>query len=89
MALGKCLVRDGVFLHYGTLHVFTYIFKGNSIGTWTRKLLSLWVGVLGTREGLGFVRSMSWLEANVNPRRCGGKAILGQGIGIAEPDFWL
>jgi hypothetical protein len=41
VALGKCLVRDGVFLHYGTLHVFTYIFKGNSIGTWTLKLLSL------------------------------------------------
>jgi hypothetical protein len=53
MALGKCLVRDGVFLHYGTLHVFTYIFiKGNSIGTWTRKLLSLWVGVLGRRGGV-------------------------------------
>jgi hypothetical protein len=52
VALGKCLVRDGVFLHYGTLHVFTYIFKGNSIGTWTWKLLWLWVGVLGRRGGV-------------------------------------
>jgi hypothetical protein len=49
----------------------------------------VWFVLSGTREGLGFVRSMSWLEANVNPRRCGGKAIPGQGIGIAERDFWL